>query len=233
MLMMAPPPCRSMCGIAYLHIKNGPLRFTSCTRSQSSSVVDTGSPTFSMPTLLCRMSMRPKRSMVASMTARTSAARLTSPASANASPPAVRISSAVASAAARFRSTAAIRAPSRAKSSAVALPLPMPAAIVPAPVTRATFPCNRFGIRLLRVWFPLLFRSALEPYPAVMGSSQSLRTLRHRLPELRVVSEHDTCAAGLHIAQALQHAERRGAVDHDPRQMELLERLPQVAGVAA
>src|SRR5881398_3461376 len=58
---------------------------------------------------------------------------------------------AVSSAAAAFRSTQNTCAPSRAKVTAVALPLPQPGPIEPAPTTRAVLFLRRSGMGHLRV----------------------------------------------------------------------------------
>ena len=63
-------------------------------------------------------------------------------------PPSDRMMAAVSSAAAPLRSTQSTCAPSRAKVTAVALPLPQPGPIEPAPTTIAVLPLSR-GIELL------------------------------------------------------------------------------------
>src|SRR6266566_6715002 len=87
MLTIAPLPCRSMCGSTCLQVRNMLFKFTSLTRSQLSSLVSTGPPTSTMPTLLCRTSIRPNDLMQASTIAATSSARDTSPATAMQMPP--------------------------------------------------------------------------------------------------------------------------------------------------
>jgi hypothetical protein len=52
MLTIAPFPCRIMCGSACLQVKNMLFRLTSLTLSQLSSLVSTGPPTSTIPTLL-------------------------------------------------------------------------------------------------------------------------------------------------------------------------------------
>src|SRR4051794_37270202 len=60
-------------------------------------------------------------------------------------PPSSRMILAVSSAAARFMSTQNTFAPSRANVTAVALPLPQPGPIEPAPMTTATLSFRRLG----------------------------------------------------------------------------------------
>ncbi len=78
--------------------------------------------------------------------ARQSAARVTSAAKAEASPPSVAISFTVSSARSTVESTQSTRAPSRAKRIDVALPLPRPGPREPPPVTIATLPASRPGM---------------------------------------------------------------------------------------
>ena len=78
------------------------------------------------PTLLCRMSMRPQRSTAVAIAAARVASRVTSACTATHSPPDSAASTAVSSAETRSRSTARIFAPSCAKRSIVARPLPIP-----------------------------------------------------------------------------------------------------------
>ncbi len=90
--------------------------------------------------------MAPQRSVAAFTIAWQSALRVTSAAKTPASPPSVAICFAVSSAFSALRSTQSTRAPSRAKSSAAALPLPTPGPRDPAPVTMATLPSRRPGM---------------------------------------------------------------------------------------
>src|SRR5882672_9588973 len=88
--------------------------------------------------------------MHAATIASTSAARETSAVKAVALPPSPVMIFTVSSAAAALRSTQNTCAPSRANVTAVALPLPQPGPIEPAPTTMATLPLRRF------IAFPLL-----------------------------------------------------------------------------
>src|SRR6266567_7504747 len=92
------------------------------------------------------MSITPQRSTAALTIAWQSVLRVTSAAKTPASPPSVAICFAVSSALSALRSTQSTRAPSRAKSSAAALPLPRPGPRDPAPVTMATLPFRRPGM---------------------------------------------------------------------------------------
>src|ERR1051326_3218126 len=80
--------------------------------------------------------------------AATSAPPVTSARNARASPPSPLMMAAVSSAAARFTSAQNTLAPSRAKVTAVALPLPQPGPIEPAPATSATLFLRRCGMDL-------------------------------------------------------------------------------------
>src|SRR6267142_1964581 len=110
-----------------------------------------------MPTLLSSTSMRPKVLRQAATIASTSRALAASAVNAVASPPSDVMISTVSWAALPLRSTQNTRAPSRAKVTAVALPLPQPGPIEPAPTTIAVLPLSR-GI----AFFPqlLLFARA-------------------------------------------------------------------------
>src|SRR6201992_3771363 len=81
--------------------------------------------------------------MQAATIASTSAAFETSAVNAVALPPSPVMIFTVSSAAAALRSTQNTCAPSRAKVTAVALPLPQPGPIEPAPTTIATLPLSR------------------------------------------------------------------------------------------
>ena len=83
--------------------------------------------------------------------ASTSRARLTSAVKVSAVPPSRATIAAVSPAAAASMSTASTRAPSRANSTAAALPLPHPGPTDPAPTTMATRSCS----------LPLMVRSAI------------------------------------------------------------------------
>src|SRR5215475_3104112 len=82
--------------------------------------------------------------MQAATIASTSPARETSAVKAVALPPSDLMILTVSSAAAPLRSTQNTCAPSRAKVTAVALPLPQPGPIEPAPTTIAVLPLSRF-----------------------------------------------------------------------------------------
>src|SRR5215471_4700898 len=143
MLTIAPLPCRSICGSTCLQVRNMLFRLTSLTRSQLSSVVSTGPPTSTMPTLLCNTSIRPNALKQASTIAATSSASDTLPATASQVPPSLSMIRLVSAAASRLMSAANTFAPSRAKSTAVALPLPQPGPLEPAPETKATLSLSR------------------------------------------------------------------------------------------
>src|SRR5207248_8196597 len=143
MLMIEPPPCRAITGITCFMARKALLRLTAKTRSHSASETSTTLPISAMPTLLSSTSIRPYELRHASTIASTSAARETSAVNAVALPPSEAMIFAVSSAAAAFRSTQNTCAPSRAKVTAVALPLPQPGPIEPAPTTSAVLPLSR------------------------------------------------------------------------------------------
>src|SRR3954470_16656942 len=135
---IAPPPCSSMSGISCFMQTKTPRRLVVTTRSKSASVMSAmGVGRSSTPALLKAMSSRPKRATVLSSASPTWSLLVTSQAMARAVPPSCSICSAVACAACWFKSTATTSAPSWAKATAVALPMPEP-----APVTNATLPEN-------------------------------------------------------------------------------------------
>src|SRR3954451_17975353 len=111
-----------------------PSRFTPITRCQSSTVVCSISAAWPMPALLWSTSTRPSSSNTCAANASTDSGSVTSTTCAFALPP---ISRATASAASRFTSATCTFAPSFAKSSALARPIPEP-----APVTTTTLPAN-------------------------------------------------------------------------------------------
>ena len=143
---MAPLPCFSITGMTCLAVRKKLFTLTSNTWSHSSSLSSTGPPVEPMPTLLSRMSTRPHFDMQASTIAFTSAFFAEFASTAKASPPSLAISPTVSSAAARFRSTHSTLAPSRAKVTAVHLPLPQPGPLEPAPTTIATLSFRRPAI---------------------------------------------------------------------------------------
>ncbi len=98
--------------------------------------------------------MRWKCSIVAATISATSAAFAASAASANARPPSFSMIRAVSRAAASSRSAQTTLAPSRAKRTAVAFPLPQPGPIEPAPTTRATLSERRPAIATSLAMFP-------------------------------------------------------------------------------
>src|SRR5215211_3002187 len=135
---MEPPPVFNISSIAYLQVRNIPRPSTDMTLSQSSGVASTMVLSGITPAFATRMSIRPKRSTAASIMRFASLGTETSPTtvSTSASLPASRSpssSSPASSTSVRTRS-----APSRAKSSAVARPIPFA-----APVTTADLPRSR------------------------------------------------------------------------------------------
>src|SRR5436190_1268734 len=130
-------------------VRNALFRFTAITRSHFSSGNSTTPPTSAIPTLLSRMSMRPKSATHARTIASTSLLLVTSARNGSARPPSPEMMFAVSSAAARLTSTQNTLAPSRAQATAVALPFPQPGPIEPAPTIIATLSLRRLGTALL------------------------------------------------------------------------------------
>src|SRR5260221_2873906 len=149
MLMITPERCCRMIGSTCLHAITVPRRLMAQTRSKASSVISRGEaspPAMLTPTLLCRMSTRPQRFCAAATASASVCSLVTSASNATQSPPSPATSWAVSVADARLRSTARILAPSRAKRSAVARPLPMPSpGLWPAPTTMAILSARRMA----------------------------------------------------------------------------------------
>src|SRR5476649_1655848 len=131
-----------MIGSTCLAVRKKLFTLTSNTRCHSSSLSSTGPPVEPMPTLLSSTSIAPHFARQASTIALTLLLLEASASKATAVPPSFSISPTVSSAAARLRSTQNTLAPSRAKVTAVALPLPQPGPLDPAPTTIATLSFN-------------------------------------------------------------------------------------------
>src|SRR5215470_1812896 len=146
MFTMEPRTSRSA-GRACLQVRHVAFRLTARLRSKASSVSSTApaSPRARLaPTLLWRMSRRPKRSRAAAIRRATSASRVTSAAKAHARPPSPWINSTVSWAEESARSTTHTCAPSRPSTMAVARPLPMVwPEVCPPPTTIAALPSTR------------------------------------------------------------------------------------------
>ena len=132
-LMITPPAWRSITGRTCLQARNTLFRLWSTCASQSSSLISTGPPGAEPPTLLTRMSMRPHSSRQDCTIALTETPSVTSQ---------ICVLTAafctVSRRLAASRSTAKTFAPSSAKRTAVARPLPQPGPTEPAPVMIAT-----------------------------------------------------------------------------------------------
>ena len=134
MLTIDPEPWSAITGTAYFDARNAVRRLMSSVWSQASSVVSTTVPTAASPMLLTRMSTVPNASTAARTIASQSAALVTSAANTSALPPSSSIMRRVSSARSGCRSTSSTLAPSRASTTAVALPVPMPGpGVEPAP----------------------------------------------------------------------------------------------------
>ena len=135
-LTMAPPPCPSIWRTSYFMHSHTPVTLTAIVRSKSfwvQAVVDLPLP--SIPALLNAQSSRPYASTARPTIASTSAEFETSARTNVAAPPAAVTCSTVSWPPASVTSATTTLAPSRAKTSAAARPIPDP-----PPVTSATFP---------------------------------------------------------------------------------------------
>ncbi len=170
MLTIEPAPRSAMTGTAYLEARNAVRRLMSSARSQASSVVSTTVPSAARPMLLTRMSTPPNASTAARTMASHCAATVTSAAKTSAVPPSFAMMSRVSSARSGCRSTSSTRAPSRASSTALAFPVPMPGpGVDPAPVTMAIFPSTR-PARCTMCCSPLL-ASRMDRYQRVSSAA--------------------------------------------------------------
>src|SRR5258708_6669651 len=116
---------------------NGPTNITRNSSSNLSAGNSSSGDTNWSPALLTRMSIRLQAATARSIAAASCSSRVTSHCTPNACPPAPLIIPAAASAALPSRSATHTRAPSRAKSSAIRKPIPLP-----APVTNAMRPSS-------------------------------------------------------------------------------------------
>src|SRR6185295_12233601 len=122
-----------MCGTAARVQRKVLRRLSRRTKSQSSAFISQILAFRLPPTLFTRMSIRPKRSIAASMSLAAGVSSVRSPAIVRAAPPLAVIALAVPSSPAASRSPSATYAPSRASTWAISRPRPLA-----APVTTAT-----------------------------------------------------------------------------------------------
>jgi hypothetical protein len=118
------PPAGNIASMANLHVSHMPRPSTAITRSQSSTVDSSTSPSGMMPAFATSTSSRPKWSTAAWIMRRASSTTETSPVTVSTSAPEPRKSSASASSGASWISVMTSRAPSWAKRTAVARPIP-------------------------------------------------------------------------------------------------------------
>src|ERR1700694_490616 len=147
--MIEPPPLLIISGIAYFAISIIEATLTCIALSHASISTSTALPRGpAMPTLLTRMSSLPQASAVRATIAWHDTGTLTSPSTICETPPSASISRLVSSTHCATVSTSVTRAPCRARTTAVARPLPIPSAREPAPVTMATLPSRRSSLRI-------------------------------------------------------------------------------------
>src|SRR3954449_11295788 len=137
MLMMRPPPRSTMWGVAQRAARNTALRSTARTLSNVASVICSSGVSSRTPAEFTRMSIPPSSSTIWFIAARTASPSVTSTASAVARPPELVHCSATAVAFGSLRSSTATSAPSSAKRTAMAAPIPPP-----PPMTTATLPVS-------------------------------------------------------------------------------------------
>src|SRR5437588_1240020 len=147
MLTIAPPPWRSITGSTCLQPRNTLFRLKSTCASHTASLISTGPPAAEPPTLLTSTSTRPKRSRHARTMLATASLLVTS----QMCVVMLGALSSVSFSACASRSTANTLAPSSAKRTVVARPLPQPGPTDPAPVTMATLSLSREPIEPLRI----------------------------------------------------------------------------------
>src|SRR5579885_401215 len=189
--MIDPPPASTIGGSTYFIPRNTPRKLIAITRSKASHVIlpiRADSP--SIPALLNATPGVPSCRIVLSTIRLASSSIDTSARIAIALPPPRSISEAVSSAAFSSISTAAIFAPSRANSIAVALPMPDP-----APVIRAIFPSS-------------FFMSLLLESGRGLGRGEGHRQMLDAGEQVRAQTLHRT--SGSHVGHAPQER-----VEHD------------------
>src|SRR6478735_5978977 len=147
--------------------------------------------------------------MQAATIASTSPARATSAVNAAALLPSDLMMLTVSSAAAPLRSTQNTCAPSRANVTAVALPLPQPGPIEPAPTTIAILPLSRCidcPLRSCRYRSLIVVTLAPTGWPGISGSvrqSPSAHNGHSPAPELSITASGIAARTGLHVTQPI------------------------------
>src|SRR6218665_1777355 len=219
MLTMAPLPWASMCGTTWLQLRNTLLRLWSICASQTSSLISTGPPLAEPPTLLTSTSMRPNAAMQRATASAMASPRVTSQLRPMKRPPAATTRRSVSAMRSRSRSRPKMLAPSSAKRTAMARPLPQPGPTEPAPVTKAILPARR-PLEGVEVW---LIGSVFEAVEILRIEHQQLlaprrigRNARKRIDEgpvvrhMAVVGVRPVRAPEAALGVALQQQARQG-----------------------
>src|SRR3712207_449639 len=226
---MEPPgfSCSNIASMAYLHVRNIPRPSTAITWSQSSGVASTMLFRGITPALATSTSTRPNESTAAPMILFASSTAETSPTTETTSAPCPESFSSRSPSPTSSTSLTTSRAPSLAKSSAVARPMPFA-----APVTTAVLPPSLFNPVLSKFssCLPLHFGTCscqMHPYPAGAGGLEGLRRRRPVgyevvdpaqagdleegwRPELAVVGEQHHAVGGPHHGPlGLHHVQAR------------------------
>src|SRR5262249_2452876 len=142
--MMLPPFCLYIWRSTARVVRNAPSRWIASSFFHLANSNSTTGATIWMPALLTRTSIAPNALITAAIPASTCSSLATSMATPAARLPLASSSRAVASAAFRSRSAIAILAPSRAKTRAISLPMPLA-----APVITATLSARRARLAVL------------------------------------------------------------------------------------
>src|SRR5690349_18663204 len=133
-----PPPCFTIRSATARDMRNVPFMFTAITKSQTfSQSQSSGAFRGATPALFTSTSARPNRFTVSSTSRCESARLVTSPTITSASPRAVLTWAATVSRSADGRSASATFAPSCANTTAVAAPMPDPAPVISATLSRS------------------------------------------------------------------------------------------------
>src|SRR5712691_2097365 len=135
--MMLPPPRSRMAGATVLVRMNAPTRLMRRTSEKSAALISRRAERRRTAAQLTRQSTPPYCARASPTNRATSASLATSPLTAVAAPPALTMASTVSPSGSGRRPKTTTRAPSLAKSSAVARPMP-----VPPPAMSATFPSS-------------------------------------------------------------------------------------------
>src|SRR5262245_31258912 len=195
MCTMLPPPRSRMAGTTVLVSTNAPTRLIRSTSAKSAALISVSGARSLTAAELISASTPPSSARAVSTRRRASASVPTSPATASALPPAFLIASTTSANGSGRRPKTTTRAPSDAKSSAVARPMPLP-----PPVTMATLPSSPPAM--------------IPPFVRVAGaqaSHRAARTLRSARGAPRGAEIHECLIV---VVGAAQRKQRSGEIPH-------------------